>query len=102
MYTIDDEHGADGWQSWSCQGTSGGNYSFLFNITADPYEQTDLYDENPEIVAALTAKIDAYADAMMTTAYEVTDLDTATKEWAKTGNGTYVAPWKNVNGYKLR
>ena len=48
------------------------------------------------------AKIDAYADAMMTTAYEVTDLDTATKEWAKTGDGTYVTPWKNVTGYKLR
>ena len=27
---------------------------------------------------------------------------TATKEWAKTSNGTYVAPWKNATGYKPR
>lgn len=35
--------------------------SYLFNITADPTEKTDLYAQNPSVVAEIAAKIDALA-----------------------------------------
>lgn len=45
--------------------TAAATSSYLFNITADPNEQTDLYTQFPDVVAAISAKIDAMAEVAM-------------------------------------
>ncbi len=89
----------DGWGAYSCMSTSGGSYDYLFNVTGDPYETDNLYDERSDVVSALEAKLEAYAAAMRTTVWAASATSAAVAAWASLGEGAYVTPWENVSGY---
>lgn len=77
----------------SCEGTSGGNISGLFNISADPSETTDLWDLYPDIVSKLKRKIDRLKDSMYESVYKSSD-DDAVLVWKDYDR--FVTPWVNL------
>lgn len=77
----------------SCEGTSGGNVSALFNISADPQETTDLWDLYPDVVSKLKRKIDRLKDDMYESVYKSSDVD-AVRVWEDYDR--FVTPWVNL------
>jgi arylsulfatase A-like enzyme len=59
----------------------------LFNLAQDPFEKTNLADENPNKVSELKAKLDAYAREAIPPNAEATRADfKAPKVWGETTN----------------
>ena len=69
--------------------------TFLFNISADPYEQHDLSERHPEMVVELSQLLNTLADRMEEPRWRAED-SVAVETWI--GAGNYFCPWLNFNG----
>ena len=66
--------------------------SYLFNITNDPFERSDLYEALPEEAKFLTARLMEVKDSMMTTVWTGRDRG-AYQTWDSQGG--FITPWKD-------
>jgi len=69
--------------------------TFLFNISADPYEQHDLSLDHPEMVVELSQLLNSLASRMEEPRWMAED-STAVETWI--GANNYFCPWLNWNG----
>ena len=60
--------------STSCQNDLEGNCSYLFNLTADPYERDDLTAAYPSVVSELKACVEKYRLKQYASCYESADI----------------------------
>ena len=73
-----------------------GQYSYLFDLRKDPYEQTNLMTKYPEVAEVLELRIREYANQMVPSAWHSTDAS-ASGSWGKQGN--FITPWVSDEAY---
>ena len=75
--------------SCSMVGSSMNTSNFLFDLVADPYETTNLYQAEPEVVNRISKRLDEIAETMLPIEWKSSDTKAYTT-WAETG---YITPW---------
>ena len=61
----------------------------LYDLGADPYETTNLYQAEPEVVNRISKRLDEIAETMLPIEWKSSDTKAYTT-WAQTG---YITPW---------
>jgi hypothetical protein len=67
---------------------------YLFNIDQDPFEMTNLMDDEPEITGAMYERLSEYVESAVESAevvYSSSDTTAAFSEWEKFGDT--IVPW---------
>jgi N-acetylgalactosamine-6-sulfatase len=52
------------YENWKLLTNHDASYLELYEITADPFEQTDLKEQKPDVVRRLTQRIEAWKEAL--------------------------------------
>ena len=69
-----------------------GNEVYLYNITADEAETTNLADTYPDLVTSMTAKLADYEATMVSPAYRNSNYDLSYSAWAGL-NSNFIGPF---------
>ena len=78
-----------GQDSCATPGIDVNSTNFLFNLITDPYEETNVIDEYPDIAKKMMLKIDDYMQDMVEPHFRGTDA-IAYSVWARSG---FITPW---------
>ena len=70
---------------------------YLFNISADPTESTNVMNEHPEIVEELSGKLMGLKDTMQTSSWCSAMSEVADATFNKT---MFIGPWLSNAGYQ--